>query len=341
MSAPLISVIVPTRNNERTIDLLMKSLQRQGIRAEVIVVDFSVDRTPEIVMKYDFVKLIRVQHPGANLARNIGVKTAKGDIIVFTDGDCEVPLDWLENILIEYEKDPGIVCIGGSVLVSSSLRESIVACYYNESLWPMMPIYRQTIELTKDNFHKIRVPNSNNISFRRAILERFPFDEEFMGGYEEVDLLWRICSNGFRVIISPRIIVYHHHSRNLRSLLRRAYNYGKGHALFFLKHMKCRLAQIPIIVVFVLLPVLIPVLEFSIPNLGTSLGILLTYFSLLLMYARKGYCLKKVALYPLLDMAFYTTFAVGMWTEFLKRTLVRNLRRVFYHLKKVLKPLQS
>ncbi len=319
MSTPLVSIIVPTKNNERTIDLLMKSLQRQCVKMEVIVVDFSTDRTPEIVMKYDFVKLIRVRRPGANLARNIGVSAARGDIIVFTDGDCEVPSDWLRNILLEYKRFPDAVCIGGSVLVGGNLKENVIACYYSESIWPMMPIYKRNVRLTKNNFHKIRVPNTNNISFRREIFNRYSFDEEFIGGYEEVDLLWKICSNDLYILVSPRIVVYHHHGKDLKSLLRRAYNYGRGHLLFFIKHPRCPLALIPILVVLVLLPVLLLILGLSIQYFGIVLGMAITYCSLLILYAKRRYCRKKVLLYPLLDILFYTTFAIGIWIELLKR----------------------
>lgn len=89
---PLISVIIPTYNREKTIDRAVDSVLKQTYsNLEVIVVDDgSSDRTEEIVKgisdpRVRFYKL--PQNGGAGHARNEGVKLAEGELIAFHDSD--------------------------------------------------------------------------------------------------------------------------------------------------------------------------------------------------------------------------------------------------------------
>jgi len=76
---PSVTVIVPVRNGEQTIQPLLESLQKldyDRTKVEVIVVDGnSKDKTREIVKKYP-VKLVIENKKGINLARNIGIKNS-------------------------------------------------------------------------------------------------------------------------------------------------------------------------------------------------------------------------------------------------------------------------
>jgi len=113
----MISVIIPTFNEEENIAQCLVSLSHQNIpRAdyEIIVVDGgSKDATCEIAKKYaDRVFIQTSKKVGG--ARNDGVKVAKGDIVATTDADCILPPHWIKT-LIEDFKDPNVVQIYGPV----------------------------------------------------------------------------------------------------------------------------------------------------------------------------------------------------------------------------------
>ena len=113
----MISVIIPTFNEEENIAQCLVSLSHQNIpRAdyEIIVVDGgSKDSTCEIAKKYaDRVFIQTSKKVGG--ARNDGVKVAKGDIVATTDADCILPPHWIKT-LIEDFKDPNVVQIYGPV----------------------------------------------------------------------------------------------------------------------------------------------------------------------------------------------------------------------------------
>ncbi|HEV2729345.1 MAG TPA: glycosyltransferase [Terriglobales bacterium] len=91
---PVISVIVPARNEEASLGACLESLTRQiGVRFEVIVVDDdSTDRTREIAQSFTGVRVIDAGPlpegwAGKNNAMAAGAKIAKGKWLLFTDAD--------------------------------------------------------------------------------------------------------------------------------------------------------------------------------------------------------------------------------------------------------------
>ena len=89
----MLSIIVPTLNEERYICRILRSLKNQTFKDfEVIIVDAdSKDKTKK--KAYEFkkyfknFKFIIEKRKGVSLARNVGAKAAKGDIFVFFDSD--------------------------------------------------------------------------------------------------------------------------------------------------------------------------------------------------------------------------------------------------------------
>ena len=113
----MISVIIPTFNEEENIAQCLVSLSHQNIPRsdyEIIVVDGgSKDATCEIAKKYaDRVFIQTSKKVGG--ARNDGVKVAKGDIVATTDADCILPPHWIKTLAEDF-KDPDVVQIYGPV----------------------------------------------------------------------------------------------------------------------------------------------------------------------------------------------------------------------------------
>lgn len=111
----MISIVVPTYNEEKNVGRCLESLLRQTIPKkdyEIIVVDgHSKDKTVSIAKKYAD-KVIYQTSKGVGGARNDGVKISKYDLIATTDADCVIPENWLEVIIENLSKDR-IVCVYG------------------------------------------------------------------------------------------------------------------------------------------------------------------------------------------------------------------------------------
>jgi glycosyltransferase involved in cell wall biosynthesis len=103
----MISVIVPTYNEEASITTCLKSLCDQTLARdeyEIIVVDGnSSDHTRELAKQYADQVFIQTSKKVGG-ARNDGVMRAKGEIVATTDADCIIPPNWIEIIKRDFEK---------------------------------------------------------------------------------------------------------------------------------------------------------------------------------------------------------------------------------------------
>lgn len=121
-----ISVIIPARNEEKNIGVLLEALSRQTLPAsmmEVIVVDDdSTDSTAMVVQEFEGVKLISLKGKDLNSykkkAIESGIAAATGDLVVTTDADCVPGEDWLQTIAA-FKKQTHPVLIAGPVLMKS------------------------------------------------------------------------------------------------------------------------------------------------------------------------------------------------------------------------------
>jgi glycosyltransferase involved in cell wall biosynthesis len=101
----LVSVIIPTLNEERHVGALLSDLAAQtGAPDEVLVVDAgSEDGTREVVGRFPFAKLLEGEPPTA-CGRNLGGRSAKGNVLIFLDADARLPQTFLEDFLAEFER---------------------------------------------------------------------------------------------------------------------------------------------------------------------------------------------------------------------------------------------
>ncbi len=125
----MISVIIPTYNEEKNIGNCLKSLLNQSLpreEYEIIVVDGqSRDKTVKIAKKYAD-KVIQQKSKGVGGARNDGVSVSKYDLIATTDADCIVPEDWFERIIKNFENNKVIVVCGSDGPIEKSLKAQII-----------------------------------------------------------------------------------------------------------------------------------------------------------------------------------------------------------------------
>ena len=99
----MLSIIVPTLNEENHLPSLLRSIKRQGFSdCQIIVADAgSKDRTSEIARRYNC-KIV----PGGSPARgrNSGARVAKGNLLLFLDADVVLPEGFLEKGLKEFKR---------------------------------------------------------------------------------------------------------------------------------------------------------------------------------------------------------------------------------------------
>ena len=115
-SQPLISIIIPTRNE--AVDIAMTLEACLAIRyepKEILVVDDSTDNTPEIVQQYTHRGVCLIHREkntnGCCGARNLGMMHAKGEILVIMNADDRPAVGFLDQLLLHYQDGADYVIV--------------------------------------------------------------------------------------------------------------------------------------------------------------------------------------------------------------------------------------
>jgi lipopolysaccharide/colanic/teichoic acid biosynthesis glycosyltransferase/glycosyltransferase involved in cell wall biosynthesis len=213
----MISVIIPAYNSEKTLPSCLQALARQTVLPdEVIVVDDgSTDSTVDIARQAG-VKVIIQAHHGPAAARNLGAQSAQGDLILFTDSDCEPCPDWV-NLLTQPFKDERVIGVKGT--------------YLNRQKEWAARLVQQEYEAKYDRMGRqasIDFIDTYSAAYRRDIfLKNDGFDAAFpVPSVEDQEFSFRLARKGYRLVFAREASVYHYHDRNLTEYLRRKYGIG-------------------------------------------------------------------------------------------------------------------
>ena len=207
---PLVSLVIPTFDRPHCLINFLKKLQFQHYkRFEVIVVDQSPKPSAQIkqtinTMPYS-IMVFHSEFPNRSNAKNIGIRYAKGDIVLFCDDDI-TPSDEMIGIHVKYHFD---ATIGG------------VSCRIVESNFP----YIRTTDICnvtwygrmKDGFHSdvscdIGTLVGGNMSIRRDMLHEIGYFDAIYRGtsiYEEQDISERLKKLGYRIHFTNETTLLH------------------------------------------------------------------------------------------------------------------------------------
>lgn len=133
------SVVIITKNRPGLLANVLESLTRQSlVPDEVLVVDNNSSLSYRSVLdRYQGKLPLRAvveKIPGIPSARNRGIREARGDIIAFTDDDCEADPGWLENIVKPFYQNPFIGIVGGEILSTEKGRSLVEDFCISETL---------------------------------------------------------------------------------------------------------------------------------------------------------------------------------------------------------------
>jgi len=124
----MISVVIPTYNEEENIAQCLVSLRHQTVprsEYEIIVVDGgSKDATREIAKKYADMVFVQTSRKVGG-ARNDGILAARGDIVATTDADCIIPPTWIETIKKGFADNNVVQLYGPVYPIEESIKNSI------------------------------------------------------------------------------------------------------------------------------------------------------------------------------------------------------------------------
>ncbi|MCL2743519.1 MAG: glycosyltransferase family 2 protein, partial [Planctomycetaceae bacterium] len=235
-----ISVIVPVRNEEKHIGEVLDALTSQKITGafEVLVIDGqSTDRTVQIVQeycgKYPNVRLFDNPKRLSSVARNIGVKNAKGDAVLIVDGHCIISDDnMLANVVKAFEES-GADCLARPQPLEMQNATVIQWAIASARRSPLGHNPNSFIYSDKAQFSPA---SSAAIAYRKSVFEKVGYFDETFDACEDVEFNTRCDKAGLKCWFDPAIAVRYVPRNSIKGLAYQLYRYGRGRMRLFRKH---------------------------------------------------------------------------------------------------------
>ena len=135
MSLPTLSVIIPTLNEAARIGDLLRALQGQTVKAQIIVADGdSDDETARVALEFVNIKLLTCER-GVSRQRNAGARAATGELLIFLDADDVPPPRFLESVARAYRKLPFAVACPWFVAYDGNVWTKTIYFGFNVGFW--------------------------------------------------------------------------------------------------------------------------------------------------------------------------------------------------------------
>jgi len=225
LTQPLVSVVIPTRNSEATIEKCLRSLAEQSYKnLEVIVVDnYSGDRTREVAKQYGVKTCLKGPERSAQV--NFGAEKAVGKYIYRVDSDFVLQPDVIREA------------------VESCEREGYDAILIHNTSDPTVSFWARVRKAERDCYKNDKLNVAARFWKKEVFLAVGGFDETLVAG-DDYDLQNRLVKSGFRI---GRIDAGETHigePRTLAEVVRKHYYYGKNMGSFIRKDPRKALRQL-------------------------------------------------------------------------------------------------
>ncbi|NML33894.1 glycosyltransferase family 2 protein [Paraburkholderia antibiotica] len=215
-----VSVIVPTYRRTADLARCLAALDAQQRRADEVVVIVRHDdyatldwlRTREATQPDPRRCVVLVRKPGVVAAYNLGIESASGDVLCFTDDDAAPHSDWIARIAKSFRSNPKLGGIGGRDIVHE--RGGIL-----EGRKPHVGLVRW-YGRTIGNHHighgaarEVQVLKGVNMAFRRDAIGSLRFDPRLRGTgaqvHCEMAFSLDLRRRGWTLVYDPALLVEH------------------------------------------------------------------------------------------------------------------------------------
>lgn len=239
-----VSVIIATHNRHRELARCLDSLARQDYegRWEIVVVDDHSEPAVQATAANGVdVRTTRNSGRGTSAARNEGIRSGRGSILVFIDDDVVTPPGWLKATVRNFERNDVHIVTGNVIPMEMETRaqrmfEDFIGlgCGYEKKFFGPDVFF---------NDKRYAVPvwcigAGANLAFRRTLLEETgEFDPRLGPGTatragEDLEFLYRAIKSGWTIAYDPGAYVQHQHRRDMAGMLKQMFNYGIGFSAF-------------------------------------------------------------------------------------------------------------
>jgi len=228
-----ISLIIPVRNEYRYIDKLLTSILIQDIEKtnlEVILIDgLSTDNTKNVILEYskkfDFIKVLDNPHKTVPSALNLGIKIAKGDIIIRLDAHAEYPSNYVST-LVYYLKKLNADNVGASVITLPADNKPVSRAIAL-SLSSVFGVGNATFRLENSTGKEfIEVDTVPFGCYRRDVFDRIGLFDEQLTRNQDNEFNERLRKAGGKIYLIPSLKIKYYARENYKKLYKMFFQYG-------------------------------------------------------------------------------------------------------------------
>lgn len=228
MSEPLVTILMPVRNEANFIERSLGAVLAQDYladRMEVLVIDgMSSDGTRGIVeslgRRDQRVRLL--DNPGriAPAALNVGLRQARGEVVVRVDGHCEIATDYV-RLCVQHLREHGVDGVGGPI---ETIGETPVARAVAAAMSSRFGVGGSAF---RTGVHKATFVDTIAFpAYTRTAVERAGyFDEELVRNQDD-EYNFRLRKLGGRLLLTPDIRSRYYSRCSLAALWRQYWEYG-------------------------------------------------------------------------------------------------------------------
>lgn len=227
VTAMSVSMVVPTKDRPGKLRSCLAALRAaSSTHAELVVVDDgSAERevVTEIAQEAG-ARLVRLGGRGPAAARNAGVAAASGEVVCFTDDDCEPQAGWVEALTAPILAGQA-QCAAGRTVVAEDAGAA-------DRAWQAIADRLQRQANAPGSPSPGFAPTCN-LACSRSLLAKLPFDESFpVAAGEDRDWTARAAARGAAPSFMPAAVVVHRPGLRPGTFLRQQYRYGRGAARY-------------------------------------------------------------------------------------------------------------
>jgi glycosyltransferase involved in cell wall biosynthesis len=225
---PLVSVVIPVKNEGRVLRRCLESLSRQSYprdRIEIIVADaLSADDTAAVAKEFG-ARVVSNPAQIVSSGRNAGYALSRGRIVAFTDADCVAAPEWVSRAAAHFD-DPQVGGVGGMSLLppDATVFESAVNALFEASECVGRTCHRQH---TRQSSRVRDIPGCNAFYLRSALDKVMPVDEGLLTA-EDVWMNRMLAKEGYVLLHAPDVVLWHYRRSSPKKLLRQAYRFAVG-----------------------------------------------------------------------------------------------------------------
>ena len=236
--------MVANWNGANHLKIALPTLKRQTYSPlEILVVDNgSVDSSHQVAAENEVTWVAMTQNRGLAAAWNEGARQALGQYLIFLNNDMRFPPDFVRMLVAILHDNPDLFAADarqldweGSTEIHSATRLRTGSFPYR-GLIPGLDFVQESVGGVTDVMQA-----SAAMAVRRSMFENLGgFDERLLVGWEDTEICWRAWLRGWRTVLVPEAVCWHHLGSSSRSGHGAAARFRGtlgGRLLFAMKHL--------------------------------------------------------------------------------------------------------